>query len=234
MKNLDGIFHQAALTSVPESFTKTDEYNQVNVIGTENVFEISHQLNIKVVYASSSSVYGNPKGIPINESFERKPINPYGITKLKDELLAEKYNKLGSEIIGLRYFNVYGKGQNLDYAGVITKFLDRLKSNQNPIIFGDGQQIRDFIFVGDVAQANLKAFESKTDFGFFNVGTGIGITINQLAKLMIKIHGSNKESIYEPLPDGDVKESQADLSLIKNKISWSPETEIENGLKSIF
>ena len=234
MKNLDGIFHQAALTSVPESFTKTDEYNQVNVIGTENVFEISHQLNIKVVYASSSSVYGNPKGIPINESFERKPINPYGITKLKDELLAEKYNKLGSEIIGLRYFNVYGKGQNLDYAGVITKFLDRLKSNQNPIIFGDGQQIRDFIFVGDVAQANLKAFESKTDFGFFNVGTGIGITINQLAKLMIKIHGSNKESIYEPLPDGDVKESQADLSLIKNKISWNPETNLENGLKTIF
>lgn len=234
MKNLDGVFHEAALTSVPESFTKTDEYNRVNIVGTENVFKIANELNFKVIYASSSSIYGNPKGIPINETFERKPINPYGVTKLEDELLAEKYHNLGSKIIGLRYFNVYGKCQNLDYAGVITKFLDRLKLNQSPIIFGDGKQVRDFIFVGDVAQANLKAFESKTDFGFFNVGTGIGTTINQLVKLMIKMYGSNREPIYESLPDGDVEESQSDLSLIKNKISWSPETNLENGLKTIF
>lgn len=234
MKNLDGVFHEAALTSVPESFTKTDEYNRINVVGTENVFKIANEFNFKVIYASSSSIYGNPKGIPINETFERKPINPYGVTKLKDELLAEKYHNLGSKIIGLRYFNVYGKGQNLDYAGVITKFLDRLKLNQSPIIFGDGKQVRDFIFVGDVAQANLKAFESTTDFGFFNVGTGIGITINQLAKLMMKMYGSNKEPIYESLPDGDVEESQSDLSLIKNKILWNPETDLENGLKTIF
>ena len=234
MKNLDGVFHEAALTSVPESFSKTDEYNRVNIVGTENVFKIANEFNFKVIYASSSSIYGNPKGIPINETFERKPINPYGVTKLEDELLAEKYHNLGSKIIGLRYFNVYGKGQNLDYAGVITKFHDRLKLNQSPIIFGDGKQVRDFIFVGDVAQANLKAFESKTDFGFFNVGTGIGTTINQLAKLMMKMYGSNKEPIYESLPDGDVEESQSDLSLIKNKISWSPETNLENGLKTIF
>ena len=234
MKNLDGVFHEAALTSVPESFTKTDEYNRVNIVGTENVFKIANELNFKVIYASSSSIYGNPKGIPINETFDRKPINPYGVTKLEDELLAEKYHNLGSKIIGLRYFNVYGKCQNLDYAGVITKFLDRLKLNQSPIIFGDGKQVRDFIFVGDVAQANLKAFESKTDFGFFNVGTGIGTTINQLVKLMIKMYGSNREPIYESLPDGDVEESQSDLSLIKNKISWSPETNLENGLKTIF
>ena len=234
MKNLDGVFHEAALTSVPESFTKTDEYNRVNIVGTENVFKIANEFNFKVIYASSSSIYGNPKGIPINETFERKPINPYGVTKLEDELLAEKYHNLGSKIIGLRYFNVYGKGQNLDYAGVITKFLDRLKLNQSPIIFGDGKQVRDFIFVGDVAQANLKAFESKTDFGFFNVGTGTGITINELAKLMMKMYGSNKEPIYESLPDGDVEESQSDLSLIKNKISWNPETDLENGLKTIF
>ena len=234
MKNLDGVFHEAALTSVPESFTKTDEYNRVNIVGTENVFKIANELNFKVIYASSSSIYGNPKGIPINETFERKPINPYGVTKLEDELLAEKYHNLGLKIIGLRYFNVYGKGQNLDYAGVITKFLDRLKLNQSPIIFGDGKQVRDFIFVGDVAQANLKAFESKTDFGFFNVGTGIGTTINQLVKLMIKMYGSNREPIYESLPDGDVEESQSDLSLIKNKISWSPEIDLENGLKTIF
>jgi len=234
MKNLDGIFHEAALTSVPESFTKTDEYHKVNVVGTENVFKLANQFNFKVIYASSSSIYGNPKSIPINETFERKPINPYGVTKLQDELLAEKYHNLGSQIIGLRYFNVYGKNQNLDYAGVITKFLDRLKSNQTPIIFGDGQQVRDFIFVGDVAKANLKAFESNVDFSFFNVGTEIGITINELAQLMMKMYGFNGEPKYDVIPDGDVKESLADLSLIKNKISWNPETNLENGLKTIF
>jgi len=234
MKNLDGIFHEAALTSVPESFTKTDEYHKVNVVGTENVFKLANQFNFKVIYASSSSIYGNPKSIPINETFERKPINPYGVTKLQDELLAEKYHNLGSQIIGLRYFNVYGKNQNLDYAGVITKFLDRLKSNQTPIIFGDGQQVRDFIFVGDVAKANLKAFESNVDFNFFNVGTGIGTTINELAHLMMKMYGFNDELKYDAIPDGDVKESLADLSLIKNKISWNPETNLENGLKTIF
>jgi len=234
MKNLDGIFHEAALTSVPESFTKTDEYHKVNVIGTENIFKLANQFNFKVIYASSSSIYGNPKDTPINETFERKPINPYGVTKLQDELLAEKYHNLGSQIIGLRYFNVYGKNQNLDYAGVITKFLDRLKSNQTPIIFGDGQQVRDFIFVGDVAKANLKAFESNVDFNFFNVGTGIGTTINELAHLMMKMYGFNDELKYDAIPDGDVKESLADLSLIKNKISWNPETNLENGLKTIF
>ena len=123
IKTADGVFHEAALTTAQESFDKQKEYHEVNVKGTENIFKLAKELGFKVVYASSSSVYGNQTIIPIEEDFKRKPINPYGITKLEDEYLAGKYSKLDVSSIGLRYFNVYGEGQTDTYAGVITKFL---------------------------------------------------------------------------------------------------------------
>ncbi len=122
---IDGIFHEAALTIVQETYLKPDEYFDVNVRGTENVLKIAKEENFKVVYASSSSVYGNTTMIPIKEDFNRNPINPYGQTKLEDEFLAEKFSKDNVDVIGLRYFNVYGKGQTGTYAGVITKFLNK-------------------------------------------------------------------------------------------------------------
>ena len=116
MQDIDGVFHQAALTVVQDSFKMPEEYHNVNVKGTENIFNIAHKNNFKVVYASSSSVYGHQEKVPILENYEKKPINPYGQTKLDDEILAEKYSKLGVKIIGLRYFNIFGKGQTLEYA----------------------------------------------------------------------------------------------------------------------
>ena len=160
VKNTDGVFHEAALTLVQESFTKKKEYHDVNVIGTENIFKLAKEFGFKVVFASSSSIYGNAKKIPIKENFERKPLNPYGETKLQDEYLAEKYSKLGVRIIGLRYFNVYGPRQNIAYAGVITKFLENIANRKAPVINGDGLQVRDFVYVGDVVKANLMAMES--------------------------------------------------------------------------
>ena len=234
LKNVDGIFHQAALTSVPESYEKEAEYKKVNVTGTENIFKIANEFQQKVVYASSSSVYGNIEKIPITEDFARKPINPYGLTKLDDEFLAEKYTKLGTQIVGLRYFNVYGIGQTLDYAGVITKFLDKINETKPPIIYGDGSQIRDFIFVKDVARANLSAMESNVKKGFFNVGTGKSISIKDLANLMIKISGKSLEPIFEKLAPGDVKLSKADISNSINLLKWTPETSLEEGLKTLF
>lgn len=234
LKNTDGIFHQAALTSVPESYEKEEEYKKVNVVGTENIFKIANRFQIKVVYASSSSVYGNIEKIPITEDFERKPINPYGLTKLEDEFLAEKYTKLGTQIIGLRYFNVYGIGQTLDYAGVITKFLDKIRENKSPVIYGDGSQIRDFIFVTDVARANLCAMKSKTKKGFFNIGTGISISIKELANLMIKISGKSLEPVFEKLPPGDVQLSKADVSNSMKLLNWKSEISLEEGLKTLF
>lgn len=234
VKDSDGIFHQAALTSVPESFTQTAKYQDVNVNGTENIFKLGKEFGIKIVYASSSSVYGNPKSISIKEDASKNPINPYGRTKLEDEILAEQYSKLGVKIIGLRYFNVYGIGQTNDYAGVITKFHEAIKADNPPIVFGDGTQVRDFISVEDVAKANLLSMQSGTDFAFLNIGTGIATSINDLANLMIKLSGKSLVPIHSNLPEGDVKQSQADVHLAKQLINWMFETNLEDGLKKFF
>ncbi len=176
-KDVDGVFHQAALASVQESFAKPEEYHNVNVNGTENILKLAKQFGFKVVYASSSSVYGNPKNIPIKESDERNPINPYAETKLKDEELAVSYSKLGVNVIGLRYFNVFGNRQSKEYAGVIKLFLERIRDKLPPKINGDGEQFRDFIHVSDVVKANIMAMESDVNHAFFNVGTNSSISI---------------------------------------------------------
>lgn len=234
MKNTDGVFHQAALTSVIESFAQKEKYFEVNVKGTENIFKIANECGIKVVYASSSNIYGNPHKIPIAEDFERKPINPYGMTKLEDEKLAEKYSKTGSKIIGLRYFNVYGPGQTADYAGVITKFYDNISKDKPPVVFGDGLQVRDFISINDVTKANLMAMQSSFDFGFINIGTGVATSIKDLAKIMIKLSGKPLEPVFDRLPEGDVKASQANTELAKRAISWQSEVSLEDGLEKFF
>ena len=232
--NSDGIFHQAALTSVPESFTQKEKYHNVNVKGTENVFKLAKEFGKKVVYASSSSIYGNTTTIPIQENFEKNPINPYGITKLDDEKLAKKFHDLGLSVIGLRYFNVYGIGQTNDYAGVITKFIDQINLNKSPIIFGDGTQLRDFIFVGDIVRANLLAMESQVSNSLVNIGTGNGITISELAKMMLEISGLNMQPIFEVPLEGDIKKSQADITLAIKSFNWRPEKDLREWLTEIL
>ena len=234
LKNVDGIFHQAALTIVNESFEKTKEYFDVNVKGTENIFKIAEKFKKKVVYASSSSIYGDSKQIPIKENSDRNPINPYGQTKLEDEFLAEKYANRGLDVIGLRYFNIFGKGQTGSYAGVITQFMRKLNEEKPPIIYGDGTQIRDFIHVTDIAEANLSAMLSKINSGFFNIGTGVGTKIIDLAKIMIKIFDSKFEPIFQDSLKGDVKISQADIILTKKMINWESKIELEEGLRKFI
>ena len=231
LRDIDGVFHQAALTVVQDSFKMTDKYHSVNVNGTENIFKIAQKNNFKVVYASSSSVYGHQDVVPILENFDKKPINPYGKTKLDDEVLAEKYAKQRVRIIGLRYFNIFGKGQTLEYAGVITKFLDRLRDKKSPIIFGTGSQIRDFIHVEDIAKANLLAMESDVSFTHANIGTGNSISILELAKIMIDISGLKLEPIMEKALEGDIEKSQSDNSLARKLFDWKPEKRLEDWLK---
>ena len=231
LRDIDGVFHQAALTVVQDSFKMTDKYHSVNVDGTENIFKIAQKNNFKVIYASSSSVYGHQDVVPILENFDKKPINPYGKTKLDDEVLAEKYAKQRVRIIGLRYFNIFGKGQTLEYAGVITKFLDRLRDKKSPIIFGTGSQIRDFIHVEDIAKANLLAMESDVSFTHANIGTGNSISILELAKIMIDISGLKLEPIMEKALEGDIEKSQSDNSLARKLFEWKPERKLEDWLK---
>ena len=234
LKNIDGVFHQAALTVVQDSFDRPEEYHDVNVVGTENVFKLAKENSFKVVYASSSSVYGHKKNVPIMENSERNPINPYGKTKLDDEYLFEKYSKIGTKIIGLRYFNIFGKGQTLEYAGVITKFLDRINQKQSPIIFGNGTQLRDFIYVEDIVMANLKAMESETSNLLVNVGTGDGITILELAEMMIEISGLDVQPIFESPLEGDIQMSQANIDLAVKSFGWKPKMKLEEWLKTIL
>ncbi len=229
-KDVDGIFHQAALTVVQESYIKKEEYYKVNVKGTENIFNLAKKYNFKVVFASSSSIYGNTNCIPIKENFDRNPINPYGQTKLEDEYLAEKFWEMGVDIIGLRYFNVFGKDQNISYAGVITKFLDRILKNESPLIFGIGNQIRDFVFVEDVAQANIHAMKSGVKKGFFNVGSGTIISIKEIAEHMLKITKNNMEPTYLDPLEGDILQSQADIQNVKNNLNWLPKKELREWL----
>ena len=234
LKNVDGIFHEAALTIVQESFDKTKEYFDVNVKGTENIFKIAEKFKKKVVYASSSSIYGDTEQIVIKESSIRNPINPYGQTKLEDEFLAEKYVSKGLEVIGLRYFNIFGKGQTGSYAGVITQFMRKLNNKKCPIIFGDGLQIRDFIHVSDIAEANLSAMLSNTNSGFFNIGTGVGTKIIDLAKIMIKIFDEQLEPIFQDSLKGDVMISQADITLTKQMLNWKSKIKLDEGLKKFI
>ena len=234
MRDIDGVFHQAALTVVQDSFKMPEKYHSVNVDGTENVFKIAQKNNFKVVYASSSSVYGHQENVPILENFEKKPINPYGKTKLQGELLAEKYSKLGVDLIGLRYFNIFGRGQTNEYAGVISKFSDRIRDGKAPIIFGDGSQIRDFIYVGDVANANYFAMNSNISNLHVNIGTGNSISILELAKMMIKISGLDLEPIISNALEGDIAKSQSDISLSKRSFGWEHEIRLEDWLKEIL
>ena len=230
LKNVDGVFHQAALTVVQDSLKKPQEYQDVNVSGTENIFKLAKEYGLKVVFASSSSVYGHKENMPIRENAERKPINPYGKTKLDDEYLFEKYSNLGVSIIGLRYFNIFGKGQTLAYSGVITKFLDRIRESKPPIIFGDGSQIRDFVFVGDVVRANLTCMNNKSSNFLINIGSGKATSILQLANMMIGFSGLSLQAIFQEPQEGDIHKSHADIGSAKKLLKWEPKTELKTWL----
>ena len=234
LKNIDGIFHEAALASVQDSFRIPDEFFEVNVNGTENIFKIGKKLGIKIVYASSSSVYGNPIRIPIKESDGKNPFNPYAKTKLEGDKLAEKYAKNGLKVIGLRYFNVFGPRQSKEYAGVIKLFLERIQQGLSPLINGDGLQVRDFVYVDDVVNANILAMESNIDGEFFNIGTNSTISVLDLANIIIKFSGLKLKPIHQPAVPGDVKATQADITKAKMMLKWKPTTDLKDWLKSTY
>jgi len=230
-KDKDGIFHQAARASVQESFIKSEEYHDINVKGTEKIFKQANEYGIKVVYASSSSVYGNPDKLPIKEDCPLNPINPYAQTKVDKEKLAKEYAVKGLKVIGMRYFNIFGERQSKEYAGVVKLFLECVQNKLPPKINGDGLQARDFVFVKDVVRANIMAMESNIDHDFFNVGTNTNISMINLAKTMINAANLDINPIFGPPLEGDVKFTIADINLIKKSLNWYPTITIEEWLK---
>jgi len=234
VSDTSGVFHEAALASVQDSFNMKDEYFDVNVNGTENIFKLAKEYGFKVVYASSSSVYGNPKKIPITENDDRKPINPYAQTKLDGEVLAKKYSEMGVRVIGLRYFNVFGPRQSKEYAGVIKLFLEKIKQKIPPKINGDGLQTRDFVHIDDVVMANILAMDSNIKHEFFNVGTGNSISILELANAIIRASSLSLEPIHGPELSGDVRATQADITLIRKLLNWEPTIRLDDWVTKII
>jgi len=233
-RDVDGVFHEAALASVQESFSKEREYREVNVGGTENILKLAKEFGFKIVYASSSSVYGNPIRIPIVEGDPKNPINPYAQTKLDDERIATRYANEGVRVIGLRYFNVFGERQSQAYAGVIKKFLKKASNGEAPIINGDGSQTRDFVYVDDVIHANLLAMKSNVNHEFFNVGTSNTISVLELANLIMDAFGLSIKPVHGPELPGDVKITKADISLAKRLLDWQPKVDIKEWLRDVI
>jgi UDP-N-acetylglucosamine/UDP-N-acetylgalactosamine 4-epimerase len=235
------ISHQAALGSVPRSVNDPLTTHDVNATGTLNVFNAARENKIKrVVYAASSSTYGDHPGLPKVEDKIGSPISPYGVTKLVNELYAKVFAQLyGMEFIGLRYFNVYGPFQNPagPYAAVIPLFIRAFLENKSPVINGTGDHSRDFTFVQDVVQANLQALFTVNPVAInqvFNIAKGESTTLNDVVKGLQQISGKNLEPVYGPERSGDIKHSLADISKAKSGLGYNPRTTPAEGLKKTF
>ncbi len=230
---MDFIFHQAAIASVPRSIKEPLAIHEANITGTLNVLLAARDTNVsKVVFASSSSIYGDTLTLPKEEDMIPNPLSPYAVSKIAGEYYCQLFQQVyGLSTVCLRYFNVYGPRQdpNSQYAAVIPLFIKKASQGEAPIIFGDGEQSRDFIFVKDVAEANILAAES-TATGIFNIGKGERTTVNRLAELIIEqLHASVEPAHQEPR-QGDVKHSLADITRARN-FGYAPKYSLLDGLK---
>ncbi|HUL14679.1 MAG TPA: SDR family oxidoreductase [Terriglobales bacterium] len=239
MPEADYVLHLAARTSVPRSVKDPLETNRINVDGTLNVLVAARDAKVKrVVFAASSSAYGETPTLPKAENMRPEPISPYGVTKYVGELYAQTFGRVyGLENVSLRYFNVFGPRQdpNSPYSGVLSRFCTAFLEEAQPIIYGDGEQSRDFTYIENVVQANLLACEAPGASGkVVNVGTGGRFTLNQTLELLRRISGKPLEAKYDPPREGDIRDSQADISLAREALGYEPTVVFEEGLQRTF
>jgi len=236
VKGVEIVLHQAALPSVPRSIKDPITTNDVNVNGTLNILEASVANGVsRVVYASSSSVYGDNPELPKHEGMLPNPLSPYAVSKLAGEKYCSVFSRIyGLETIALRYFNVFGPNQDpsSQYSAVIPKFIKAILKNEKPVIYGDGKQSRDFTYVSNVVEANILSAFAKCDSGIsMNCAFSGYVTLNDLIKYINAGLGKNVKPIYEKSRAGDIKHSFADIQLAKNKINYLPSVDFEKGLK---
>jgi nucleoside-diphosphate-sugar epimerase len=241
LQDIDVVFHEAALASVTFSVKDPVLTNQVNVEGTLSLLNVSCDLNVKrFIYASSAAVYGKSKSVQKKEDENLNPTSPYGVSKLAAENYVQVFHRLhGIETVCLRYFNVYGPRQRVDvhgsYGGVISIFINRILKNMPPMINGDGEQTRDFVYINDVVEANMLAMNSQNGAGeVFNIATGKNISINQVAETLK--HIMNREDLgnihSEPRPT-DIKHGYANIDKAKEILGYEPQFSIEKGLTEL-
>ena len=235
--NIDYILHEAALGSVPKSIKFPQLYEDINIKGMLNILVAARDNNIKkVVYASSSSVYGDNYTLPKKEDFIGMPLSPYALTKRVDELYASLFSSVYNlQTIGLRYFNVFGKNQDPDsqYSAVIPKFIKSILTGVTPTINGDGSYSRDFTYIENIIEANLKACVSDKSLSgeVFNIGCGDTITLNKLYSILSSSLNFNLPPIYGPNRPGDIPHSNADITKAKKLLGYSPSYSFEDGIK---
>ncbi|MFO7967662.1 MAG: SDR family oxidoreductase [Archaeoglobaceae archaeon] len=233
-EGVDFVLHQAAVVSVPESIKDPVKTDEVNIGGTLNVLLAARDNGVrKVVNASSCAVYGDTEQLPINEGVMPKPKSPYAVTKLTAEYYCNVFTELyGLGTASLRYFNVYGPNQDpdSDYAAAIPKFITKVMNGESPIIYGDGEQTRDFVFVKDVVKANVMAMKSE-ESGVFNVATGRRVSINELASLIIELSGNDLVPEYDEPREGDILHSYGDASRIRERIGFEASYGVKEGLR---
>lgn len=235
-KGIDIIFHEAALPSVQRSIDDPITSSEVNVSGTLNILESAKENNVqKIVFASSSSVYGDNPELPKNEEMKANPLSPYAVSKLASEKYCAVFSKIyGLETLSLRYFNVFGKRQdpNSQYSAVIPLFITKIAKNERPVIYGDGEQSRDFTHIDNVVYANMLASENIPGQGLaMNCACHDRITLNQLITELNKLMGKNIEPVYAGPRSGDIKHSFADISLAEEKLGYKPKVSFIDGLK---
>ncbi len=234
-KNVDYIFHLAALVSVPESMSEPATTLSINVRGTLNLLDAARENGVKkMVLSSSAAIYGDNPEVPKQETMLPEPKSPYAITKLDGEYYFKMYHEaFNVPTVSLRYFNVFGPRQDpsSQYAAAVPIFIDRALQNKDITIYGDGEQTRDFVFVKDVVKANVALAQNTDAAGVFNVAQGGRITVNDLAKKIIKLTGSKSKILYDQERPGDVKHSQADIGKLK-AIGVTPDFDLDEGLKA--
>jgi nucleoside-diphosphate-sugar epimerase len=233
------VIHLAARTSVPRSVKDPLETNRINVEGTLNVLVAARDNKVKrVVLAASSSVYGETPTLPKTEAMSPQPISPYGVSKYVGELYAQTFGRCyGLESVSLRYFNIFGPRQDPDspYSGVLSRFAAAFLEEQQPIVYGDGEQTRDFTYVENAVQANLLACEAASASGeVFNVGTGGRVSLNQTLEHFRRVSGKKLEAKYEPPREGDIRDSQADISKARELLGYDPTVMFDEGLERTF
>lgn len=238
IKEHDCVIHLAAKISVPESISNPQVTNAVNVDGTLNVLTACSKQNIsKFIFASSAAVYGESKDIPISENTQVNPVSPYGASKAAAESYIKAFsNCFEIESVILRIFNVYGKGQSDEYAGVITKFTKQIRNNKNLTIFGDGTQTRDFVSINDVVDAFSQALKNieKKRGTIYNIASGNYVSINDLADTMIEISGKDLKVEHTKPRLGDIKDSQCSIFLAKKDLGFVPQTNLRDGLTKLL
>jgi nucleoside-diphosphate-sugar epimerase len=239
MHQAEYVIHLAARTSVPRSVKDPIETNRINIDGTLNVLVAARDNKVKrVVFAASSSAYGETPTLPKIETMQPQPISPYGVTKYVGELYAQTFGRCyGLENVCLRYFNIFGPRQDPDspYSGVLSRFAKAFLENDQPVIYGDGEQTRDFTFVDNAVQANLLACEAPVASGnTINIGTGASVSLNHTLQLLRQLTGKNLEVKYDPAREGDIRDSLADIQKARQMLGYDPTVMFEEGLQRTF